>query len=71
MSTEKNITRGKPTYRLDGTTAENWEELKRQAAVLTPEDRRRHGSVSKNNAHQCRECFCCACVAVDLEGGAA
>jgi hypothetical protein len=41
-----------------------FEDMKRQARQLPPEELSRHAKVSINNNHKCRECFTCACVEV-------
>jgi hypothetical protein len=44
--------------------APTWENQLREARLLPDEDLRRHAAVSRNNAHWCRECFCCAALTV-------
>ena len=44
-----------------------WENQLREARKLSTADLRRHASVSTNNRHYCRECFCCACLTVLAE----
>lgn len=55
---------GKPTFRAYDDPAAQWNEWKAQAAELPLIEVKRHGDVSKDNQHSCRECFCCA--AMDL-----
>lgn len=44
-----------------------WEKMIAQAEALPGEERRRHASVSRNNGHRCQECFCCACLEVEIQ----
>ena len=46
-----------------------FDEMKAAAKLLDPEECRRHARVSRDNRHRCRECFCCACLAVVTERG--
>lgn len=55
---------GAPTHRQYDDPAEQWAEWKRQAARLPLAEIRRHASVSRDNRHSCRECFCCAAAEV-------
>jgi hypothetical protein len=47
-----------------------WELMKDQARELvrnppyTTKELRRHASISTDNNHRCKNCFCCACVEV-------
>jgi hypothetical protein len=41
-----------------------WKVQLRRAALLPIADLRRHASVSLNNRHTCKDCFCCACVEI-------
>jgi len=49
-----------PTYKQYADPNEQWLEWKRQANTLPIADLQRHASVSRDNRHACRECFCCA-----------
>lgn len=53
------------------TSEDAWELMLEQARALinaennyTLREVKRHASVSTDNRHSCRNCFCCACVAV-------
>lgn len=41
-----------------------WREQLDMASKLTDAELERHALVSTRNRHVCRQCFCCACVAV-------
>jgi hypothetical protein len=55
---------GDPTFQQYEDANEQWLEWKRQSARLPLSEIRRHASVSTDNRHSCRECFCCAAVEV-------
>lgn len=42
--------------------APTWTNQLAEAAKLSDSELKRHASVSTNNKHECRDCFCCACV---------
>ena len=44
--------------------APTWGQMLDQARALAPAERARHASVSTQNKHECRGCFCCACAYV-------
>jgi hypothetical protein len=50
----------KPTYRNYDNNADQWQEWKRQAAILETSELQRHARVSTSNRHSCHDCFCCA-----------
>jgi hypothetical protein len=58
---------GAPTFLQYDEQQEQWLEWKRQAALLSLAEIRRHASVSRENRHSCRECFCCAAAEVLAE----
>jgi len=43
------------------TTASFIEGMRNRARLLSSAELARHYSVSKDNQHKCRECFCCIC----------
>lgn len=47
--------------------APTWENQLVEARRLPDAELARHAAVSRNNGHRCRECFTCACVAVQGE----
>lgn len=56
-----------PTYQQYEDPEQQWLEWKRQANTLPIAEVARHASVSTSNRHSCRNCFCCAALAVLTE----
>ena len=52
-------------------TTDFWTKALAEARELSPQELRRHASVSTDNRHQCEDCFTCACAAVLREKRAA
>jgi hypothetical protein len=46
-----------------------WSEALQQADTLPDEELRRHALVSRDNKHECRDCFTCACLVIARQRG--